>query len=182
MINSFFLPKATLMKEKDSRAKLMNEILNGIKILKLYAWEPAFFERVAGLRNIELAVLKKEAYVLAVMVLSFTIAPFLVALAAFTVYVLTGNTLDANTAFVSLSIFNILRLPMAWLPLLISYTTMFIVSLKRLNKFFRCDELDRNAVTNLDEGSGEHGKSIQNGYTFSGCWERSTEIVAKQTP
>lgn len=27
------------MKEKDGRIKMMNEILNGMKILKLYAWE-----------------------------------------------------------------------------------------------------------------------------------------------
>lgn len=144
------------MKEKDSRAKLMNEILNGIKILKLYAWEPAFFDRVSGLRNIELSVLTREAYLLAVMVLSFTIAPCLVALAAFTAFVLSGNTLDSNTAFVSLSIFNILRLPIAWLPQLISFTSMFLVSLERLNKFFRCDELDQNAVTHRENGSGEH--------------------------
>lgn len=30
------------MKFKDSRLKLMNEILNGIKVLKLYAWESSF--------------------------------------------------------------------------------------------------------------------------------------------
>ena len=27
---------------KDERVKMMNEILNGIKVLKLYAWEPSF--------------------------------------------------------------------------------------------------------------------------------------------
>ncbi|KAI2474232.1 hypothetical protein C4B38_000299, partial [Diabrotica virgifera virgifera] len=30
------------MKNKDERVKLMNEILNGIKVLKLYAWEHSF--------------------------------------------------------------------------------------------------------------------------------------------
>ena len=27
---------------KDERVKMMNEVLNGIKVLKLYAWEPSF--------------------------------------------------------------------------------------------------------------------------------------------
>ena len=31
---------------KDERVKLMNEILNGIKILKLYAWEKSFEVRL----------------------------------------------------------------------------------------------------------------------------------------
>ena len=30
------------MKDKDKRCKLMDEILNGIKVLKLYAWERSF--------------------------------------------------------------------------------------------------------------------------------------------
>ena len=30
------------MKDKDRRCKLMDEILNGIKVLKLYAWEKSF--------------------------------------------------------------------------------------------------------------------------------------------
>jgi len=34
------------MKQKDKRTKLMDEILNGMKILKLYAWEKSFEEKV----------------------------------------------------------------------------------------------------------------------------------------
>ena len=30
------------MKHKDERIKMMNEILNGIKLLKMYAWEMSF--------------------------------------------------------------------------------------------------------------------------------------------
>jgi ATP-binding cassette, subfamily C (CFTR/MRP), member 1 len=31
---------------KDERLKLMNEILNGIKVFKLYAWEDSIEDRV----------------------------------------------------------------------------------------------------------------------------------------
>ena len=41
------------MKSKDGRMKLMNEILNGIKILKLYAWEPSFERQVLDIRDQE---------------------------------------------------------------------------------------------------------------------------------
>ena len=46
---------------------------------------------------------------------------FQVTLATFATYVLLGNDLDAKTAFVSLSLFNILRFPMSLLPMMVSY-------------------------------------------------------------
>lgn len=51
-----------IMKQKDERVKLMNEILNGIRILKLYAWEKSFEEQVTQIREKELKLLKKARY------------------------------------------------------------------------------------------------------------------------
>jgi hypothetical protein len=40
-----------LMKIKDERLKLTNEVLSNIKIIKLYAWEKSFGERIAAVRS-----------------------------------------------------------------------------------------------------------------------------------
>lgn len=66
------------MKSKDNRIKLMNEMLNGIKVLKLYAWELAFKDKVSEIRESELRVLKKAAYLAAVSTFTWVCAPFLV--------------------------------------------------------------------------------------------------------
>uniref|UniRef100_A0A673I3S4 Multidrug resistance-associated protein 1 n=1 Tax=Sinocyclocheilus rhinocerous TaxID=307959 RepID=A0A673I3S4_9TELE len=110
------------MKSKDNRIKLMNEVLNGIKVLKLYAWELAFKDKVSAIRESELRVLKKTAYLGAVSTFTWVCAPFLVALSTFAVYVLMDehNILDAQKAFVSLALFNILRFPLNMLPMVIS--------------------------------------------------------------
>ena len=50
------------MKHKDKRVKSMNEILQGIKIIKLYGWEPSFEKQVGDIRDKELSILKKMAY------------------------------------------------------------------------------------------------------------------------
>lgn len=68
------------MQYKDSRIKLMNEILNGIKVLKLYAWENSFKEKVLAIRQKELNVLRKTAYLGALSTMAWTSAPFLVGL------------------------------------------------------------------------------------------------------
>lgn len=49
------------MKMKDERVKLTNEILNGIKVLKLYAWEPSFEKMISDTRENELVNLRKAA-------------------------------------------------------------------------------------------------------------------------
>ncbi|XP_016785000.1 multidrug resistance-associated protein 1 isoform X4 [Pan troglodytes] len=65
------------MKSKDNRIKLMNEILSGIKVLKLYAWELAFKDKVLAIRQEELKVLKKSAYLSAVGTFTWVCTPFL---------------------------------------------------------------------------------------------------------
>ncbi|ROT73105.1 putative multidrug resistance-associated protein 1 isoform X4 [Penaeus vannamei] len=137
------------MKNKDQRVKLMNEILNGIKVLKLYAWEPSFEEQVLGVRNLEIKVLKKSAYLNAGTSFIWTCTPFLVTFVMFTTYVMTDPThiLTADKIFTSLTLLNILRMPMAMLPFLIVASVQANVSLTRLNKFLNADELDPDAVT-----------------------------------
>ncbi|XP_071062931.1 LOW QUALITY PROTEIN: ATP-binding cassette sub-family C member 3 [Pseudochaenichthys georgianus] len=136
------------MQYKDSRIKLMNEILNGIKVLKLYAWENSFKEKVLNIRQKELNVLRKTAYLGALSTMAWTSAPFLVALTTFAVYVSIdeNNILDAEKAFVSLSLFNILRFPLNMLPQVISSMVQASVSLKRIESFLSHEELDPNSV------------------------------------
>uniref|UniRef100_A0A673CJH5 ATP-binding cassette, sub-family C (CFTR/MRP), member 3 n=1 Tax=Sphaeramia orbicularis TaxID=375764 RepID=A0A673CJH5_9TELE len=136
------------MQYKDARIKLMNEILNGIKVLKLYAWENSFKEKVLAIRQQELNVLRKTAYLGALSTMAWTSAPFLVALTTFAVYVTVdkNNILDAEKAFVSLSLFNILRFPLNMLPQVISSIVQASVSLKRIQGFLSHDELDPNSV------------------------------------
>lgn len=71
-------PQVEQMKFKDSRIKLMSEILGGIKVLKLYAWEPIFLEKVEGIREAELRILRRSAYLQAISTFTWVCTPFLV--------------------------------------------------------------------------------------------------------
>uniref|UniRef100_A0A4W3I1R4 Multidrug resistance-associated protein 1 n=1 Tax=Callorhinchus milii TaxID=7868 RepID=A0A4W3I1R4_CALMI len=156
--------QVTQMKEKDNRIKLMNEILNGIKVIKLYAWELAFKEKVMQIRRKELKVLKNAAYFSAVSTFTWICAPFLVALSSFAVYVLVNehNVLDAQKAFVSLALFNILRFPLNMLPVVISSLVQASVSLKRLRLFLSHEELDPGNVNRNDLKGSAYSISMKN--------------------
>lgn len=47
------------MKFKDERIKLINEILSGMKIIKLYGWEKPFLEQILNTRGKEISFLRK---------------------------------------------------------------------------------------------------------------------------
>nr|XP_055109353.1 multidrug resistance-associated protein 1 isoform X6 [Symphalangus syndactylus] len=154
------------MKSKDNRIKLMNEILNGIKVLKLYAWELAFKDKVLAIRQEELKVLKKSAYLSAVGTFTWVCTPFLVALCTFAVYVTIdkNNILDAQTAFVSLALFNILRFPLNILPMVISSIVQASVSLKRLRIFLSHEELEPDSIERrpVKDGGGTNSITVRN--------------------
>uniref|UniRef100_A0A8P0PR96 Multidrug resistance-associated protein 1 n=1 Tax=Canis lupus familiaris TaxID=9615 RepID=A0A8P0PR96_CANLF len=162
------------MKSKDNRIKLMNEILNGIKVLKLYAWELAFKDKVLAIRQEELKVLKKSAYLAAVGTFTWVCTPFLVALSTFAVYVTVdkNNILDAQKAFVSLALFNILRFPLNILPMVISSIVQASVSLKRLRIFLSHEELEPDSIERrpVKDGGGANSITVKNA-TFT--WARS---------
>ncbi|OAD61579.1 Multidrug resistance-associated protein 1 [Eufriesea mexicana] len=154
------------MKHKDERVKLMNEILNGIKVLKLYAWEPSFEDQILKIRTKEIKVLKEAAYLNSAISFIWSFAPFLVSLVSFATYILIdeNNRLDSTVAFVSLSLFNILRFPLSILPMMIGNMVQAYVSVKRINKFMNTEELDPNNVQH--DPSESYALLIENG-TFA---------------
>ena len=161
------------MVHKDSRSKLMNEILAGIKILKVYAWEESFIAKVMGYRKKELTQLKNAMYLRACHEFIVNVTPMFVSCATFALYVLTGNELTAKKAFVALTLFNIIRFPIIIMPLVISSTVQYIVSAKRLSNFLKGDELILTDVTDIGKDS-ENGIEVVNG-TF--IWTAVDEPV-----
>jgi ABC-type multidrug transport system fused ATPase/permease subunit len=132
------------MKEKDARIKLVTEVLNGIKVLKLYAWEESFEKQILEIRErevclrflvfitdpvwnvflkirsmkLQLRQLQKAARLEAISAFNWFISPHLVAVCSFAAFVLTSpeNVLDAEKTFVAISLLNILRYPLTKLP------------------------------------------------------------------
>uniref|UniRef100_A0A8C3SMI9 ABC-type glutathione-S-conjugate transporter n=1 Tax=Chelydra serpentina TaxID=8475 RepID=A0A8C3SMI9_CHESE len=155
-INAFVAAKVKQqMKNTDQRVKLLNEILHGIKILKLYAWEPSYQKKVVEIREREIDVLKSSGYLTTFSMLTLTCIPFMVSLATFGVYFLLDeeNVLTATKVFTSISLFNILRLPLFDLPTVISAVAQTKVSLGRLEDFLYSEDLDPQDIDTNYSGS-----------------------------
>jgi ATP-binding cassette, subfamily C (CFTR/MRP), member 1 len=80
------------MKNKDSRSRLIAEIINNMKSIKLYAWGSAFMNKLNFIRNdLELKTLRKIGATQAFANFTWSTAPFFVSCSTFTVFVLTKD-------------------------------------------------------------------------------------------
>uniref|UniRef100_A0A672TVD4 ATP binding cassette subfamily C member 6 n=1 Tax=Strigops habroptila TaxID=2489341 RepID=A0A672TVD4_STRHB len=147
--------KKSLMKYSDQRVKLLSEMLHGIKILKLYAWEPAYQRKVMSIRECEVDVLKSSGYLTTYSMLTLTCIPFMVSLATLGVFFHLDeeNVLTATKVFTSISLFNILRLPLFDLPSVISAVAQTKVSLSRLEDFLCAEDINPKDVNTNYSGS-----------------------------
>lgn len=66
------------MKFKDKRLKLVNDMLTGIKVLKLYTWEIPMQKMIAKLRAKELMTLRKLFILKGFVMVSLQLAPTIV--------------------------------------------------------------------------------------------------------
>ena len=130
-----------LMRVKDERIKVTNEVLAGIKIIKLYAWERPFGEKIDGIREDELRALWKYQLWSLMSRFLWTVVPIMVSVAAFATFTLTGGELTPARAFTALALFNILRFPLATFPMMISNTVEASLSVARLRAFLETDEV-----------------------------------------
>ena len=105
-----------LMKARDVRVDVNSEVLGGMKVIKMQAWEGPFQKRIMELRNAELTMLWNYILASCISTMLWSGTPLAVALATFAAYVLAGNELEVSTALTSLALFDIIRFPLFMLP------------------------------------------------------------------
>ncbi len=105
------------------RVHIMSEILAAIKLIKFYAWEQPFFDRVCEIRKRELTLLRRNLIANAVNFMVVFCVPVLVALLALLTYWKTGNVINPVIGFTIVSVFNTLRYPLLMAPLAVNSTS-----------------------------------------------------------
>ncbi|XP_071962252.1 ATP-binding cassette sub-family C member 10-like [Antedon mediterranea] len=131
-----------MMKRKDDRVKLMSEILNGIRVIKFYAWELSFQEKINRLRLLELRSLKGIKYLDAWCVYFWATTPVLISILTFTTYASMGYNLTAAKVFTSVALFNMLIGPLNAFPWVINGVIEAWVSVHRVQSFLELEDND----------------------------------------
>ena len=131
-----------MMKWKDKRIKLMSELIFGIRIIKMQAWESLFQSRIYSIRNQEMKFMKKIKYLDALCVYFWATTPLIISCSTFTTYVLLGNHLTSAKVFTCLALFNMLIIPLNAFPWVLNGIIEALISLKRIQKFLNIQEIN----------------------------------------
>jgi ATP-binding cassette, subfamily C (CFTR/MRP), member 1 len=173
------LQQEALMKKRDDRTKLNSEVLSGMKVIKMQAWEESFQKRLLLLRDVELRQLWKYDLGALLSNLLWGLTPLMVTLTTFGLYVYLGNQLEVASALTSLALFEILRFPLFMLPQVINNTVEAMVSLRRLQSFLLAEEQVKVArvdhVETQENGNDQAWVKLQ---TVTAAYEASSSSVA----
>ena len=131
-----------MMEAKDGRVSVMSELLYGIRVIKYFNWEGVFTDKVSTARSKELKYLAGRKYLDALCVYLWATTPVLISVLTFVIYVLLGNTLTAARVFTSVALFSMLTGPLNAFPWVLNGLVEAMVSLRRLEKFFRLPEFN----------------------------------------
>jgi small-conductance mechanosensitive channel len=85
-----------LLKCKDARMSIVNEVLNSMRVIKYYAWEKKFMHRINAARRAEVGKLRLFTVTNATLYTFWEVVPALVGATAFVLhtYILGKSTLD----------------------------------------------------------------------------------------
>ncbi|KAJ3194117.1 hypothetical protein HK101_003453 [Irineochytrium annulatum] len=159
----------------DKRVKVSQEALQGVRVMKLYAWEPSFLRTIADLRKRELRYVRLMLIYRSGISAFTTILPAFASILTFTAFYYTGGVLTAPLVFLSIALFNVLRIPCLLIPIISTELTDATVSLDRIQSIMLADELD-SPPTLLPAGN-DVAVRVKGG---SFLWDVSDDIEAEE--
>ncbi|CAG9814465.1 unnamed protein product [Phaedon cochleariae] len=158
--------KQTALKT-DERVRMMDEIISGVQVIKLYAWEKPFEKLIKLARKAEIKIVTKSSYVRG-LYMTFNLFTTRVALfCTLLTMILSDQKITATKVFVFMSYFNILSQTMSSMFVRgISEVAELFVAVKRLQDFMLNEEFQTISESQNNNDSkylvNEHVVSLKN--------------------
>ncbi|XP_056634002.1 ATP-binding cassette sub-family C member 4-like [Diorhabda sublineata] len=141
------------------RVKHMAEIIYGIRIIKMYAWEIPFEKIMSKIRDCELQILSKLAYLRCFSTSTLFCSEIIAVFLTLTTNVLLGNKIESHAVFVVVLIFfSILQYTIYFLPEAIERYINFKSSIERIETFLTLEEKEEQLkIISCIKGSRKPG-------------------------
>ncbi|KAG2218561.1 hypothetical protein INT45_006322 [Circinella minor] len=156
LVNKIRQAYMKLSRAEDKRNNLVNELLQGIRIIKYTAWERNWQSKIMDARNAELKQIRRTCILDIIMSVGYLTMPVLVSACSFIWYVkVSQRELTASVVFVSITLFDMLQSPIMLVPDAISAFTEAYVSLKRISIYLKDPEVQPPTRDDTSSSSGQ---------------------------
>lgn len=122
------------------RLQIITEIINGIQLMKLFAYEKIFFKKVTLIRNQEIDKMKQYQLQNTYLQSIWQFVPYLISLLCFSGYSLLGNQISVGKSFAIFSLFTKITEPCFNLPGLIIKVKRVKDSIQNIENFLNKEE------------------------------------------
>ncbi|XP_034841111.1 ATP-binding cassette sub-family C member 4-like [Maniola hyperantus] len=135
--------RGKIAKRTDKRVKVMSELVNGVQVIKMYAWEIPFEKLVDKLRKYEVKFILRTSFIKGFSTALSVFTERFILFAAVVTFILSGGHISAEITFCLVQYYNLLQLACnIFFPLALAFLAESRVSIKRLENFLTLEELE----------------------------------------
>ncbi|KAF2034636.1 ABC multidrug transporter-like protein [Setomelanomma holmii] len=145
-VKVLFRRRVAINKITDQRVSLTQEILQGVRFVKYFGWETSFLERIQAIRKKEIHAIQILLTIRNAILAVGMSMPVFASMVSFITYSQVHSTLNPAPIFSSLALFNSMRIPLNFLPLVIGQVIDANASIKRIQEFLLAEEAEESAV------------------------------------
>ncbi|XP_055381017.1 probable multidrug resistance-associated protein lethal(2)03659 [Condylostylus longicornis] len=142
-----------MAKRTDFRIKLMNEIIRGIQVIKMYAWEKSFACIVGEARKKEVEAIRQTMKVYACIATTPMISKFSIFLTLISYIYMSEEPINAEKVFTISLIFLVLNDSLIRWPKAITCCAETYISTKRVKEFLL--EEDKTGLNKVENGNNK---------------------------
>ncbi|CAH4030805.1 unnamed protein product [Pieris brassicae] len=135
--------RGKIAKRTDERVKVMSELVNGVQVIKMYAWEKPFEKLVATLRKYEVKFILQTSFIKGFSTALTVFTERFILFSAVVAFVVIGGDIRSTITFSLVQYYNLLQLACnIFFPLALACLAEARVSVRRLEDFLSLEELD----------------------------------------
>jgi ATP-binding cassette subfamily C (CFTR/MRP) protein 1 len=145
-VKVLFRRRVAINKITDQRVSLTQEILQGVRFVKYFGWETSFLERIQSIRKKEIHAIQVLLTIRNAILAVGMSMPVFASMISFITYSQVNKSLNPARIFSSLALFNSMRIPLNFLPLVIGQVIDANASVKRIQEFLLAEEAEETAT------------------------------------
>ncbi|KAG3057417.1 ABC transporter C family member 2 [Phytophthora cactorum] len=132
-----------LLSIAEERVKVTSEALQGIRVMKFYAWEESLANRVEKIRAAEIKHYRKFHYLQITNTILLFLTPVFLGGLVMGIYVAMKGTVTVTDAYTIINVVNITRLAVNMFPLAVASLSQASVTYRRMDAYLGSDEVKR---------------------------------------